>query len=63
MVIAAGSVINDPRTGLTVSKVNHQAELPPPPKRAVHPRTRSANSKIGRVEAIVIMTTTKTASV
>ena len=62
MVIAAGSVMNEPRIGVTVSSVNHQAAGVDPPRRAIARKSLSASARTGREAAIVMITTTKTAS-
>ena len=62
MVMAAGSVINEPNNGPAVRRVNHQAVSVPPSKLATLHMMDSVSFKIGRVEARVIITTTNSAS-
>jgi ribosome-associated protein YbcJ (S4-like RNA binding protein) len=47
IVIAAGSVINEPRRGPIVRIANHQAAGDPPPNRANRSSAPSANWRIG----------------
>ena len=62
MVIAAGSVIKEPNTGPRVRMVNHQAVSVPPSRLAIFHMICSVNFKMGRVDARVIITTTKMGS-
>lgn len=63
MVIAAGSVMNEPSSGPTVRMASHQAPGRPPPRRATTRNACSARRKTGRVEARHMMMTTNIASV
>ncbi len=63
MVIAAGSVMNDPSRGPMVRIVSHQAVSEPPNSRATRLMAASLSFRIGRVEASTMMTTTNIASV
>ena len=63
MVIAAGSVINDPSSGPIVRIVIHHAAGVPRPRLATRLSTASASSMIGRVDASAMMTTTNRGSV
>ena len=63
MVMAAGSVMNDPSSGARTRIVTHHAAGPPPPAAATGRSAPSASSTIGRVDASAITTTTKSASV
>jgi len=63
MVMAAGSVTSEPSSGPRVRIENHQAETLPPPTAATFRRQTSARRSTGRVEDMVMITTTKIASV
>ena len=63
MVIAPGSVMNEPRSGPTVRMLNHHAAGEPPPRRAMRRSAPSASSTIGRVDASAMITNTKSGSV
>ena len=63
IVIAAGSVMNDPSSGPTVRMVNHQAAGVQPPRFAIRFSADSAKTTIGRVDASAMITTTNIASV
>ncbi len=63
MVIAAGSVINEPSSGPTVRIVNQNAASVPPKRPATFHIMDSASFRIGLVEASVMITTTNAASV
>ena len=63
MVIAAGSVMREPRIGPTVMTVIQKAPRVPPSKPAIRSINNSASRRIGRVDANTMMTTTKAASV
>ena len=63
MVIAAGSVMNDPRIGPMIRMLAHQAAGVPRPALATRRRAASAKPTIGRVAASAMMTTTKSGSV
>src|SRR4029453_3992510 len=52
MIIAAGSVMNDPRIGAIVKTASHQASGVRPPSAAARAITLSANSSPGGVGAI-----------
>ena len=60
--MAAGSVIKEPNNGPIVRMVNHQAVRLPPSRLAIFLTMDSANFKIGRVDANVMITTTNSAS-
>ena len=61
--MAAGSVMSAPSIGPTVRVVSHMARRDPPKNRAIPSMVALASLRIGRVEASVMMTTTKAASV
>jgi hypothetical protein len=63
MVIAAGSVTNEPRAGPIVRITTHHAAGVAPPIRATCRSADSANPMMGRVDASAMITTTKTGSV
>jgi hypothetical protein len=63
MVIAAGSVMNDPSSGPMTRMDHHQAAGVLPPSAASRPSPASANPIIGRVDVSAMMTTTNSASV
>ncbi len=63
MVMAAGSVMKDPSSGVMVRTESHQAAGPPPMSLATLPTIISANLMTGRVADIAMMTTTKRGSV
>ena len=63
IVIAAGSVMNEPSTGPIVRIAAHQAAGVPPPAAATRRRADSANPMTGRVDASAMMTTTNRGSV
>ena len=63
MVIAAGSVMNEPSSGPIVRIVIHQAAGVAPPALATFRNAVSANPMIGRVEAKAMITTTNSGSV
>ena len=63
IVMAAGSVIKEPRTGPRVSTVNQKAVREPPRRSAILNMIASANFRIGRVAASIIITTTNMGSV
>ena len=63
MVMAAGSVMNEPSSGAMVRIENHHATGRRPPSDATTRRHCSASRMTGRVEASVMMMTTNTGSV
>ena len=63
MVMAAGSVMNDPSTGPRVRMASHQATGREPPRRATERMRPSAKVRTGRVEARAMITTTNRGSV
>ena len=63
MVMAAGSVMNEPSSGPTVRIVSHQALKEPPNRPATRPISASESLRIGRVAASVMITTTNIGSV
>ena len=63
IVMAAGSVMNDPITGPIVRIVTHHAAGVPPPAFAMRRRPASAKPITGRVDASAMMTTTNMGSV
>ena len=63
MVIAAASVMKEPRSGPMVRMASHQAAGVPPPRLAMRRTTASASDTRGRVAASAMTTTTKSASV
>ena len=63
MVIAPGSVMNEPSSGPTVRIVIHHAAGVPPPRLASRRSVASASSTIGRVDASAMITTTNIGSV
>ena len=63
MVIAAGSVMNEPNKGAIVSIETHHAAGLWPPKPAARPSSCSANFTTGLVEAMAIITTTNIGSI
>ena len=63
MVIAAGSVMNEPIIGAIVRIATHHAAGVAPPRRATACSERSARPMIGRVDASAMMTTTNSGSV
>ena len=63
MVMAAGSVMNEPSSGATVRITNHHAAGVPPPRLASARSHDSASVMIGRVEASAMITTTNSGSV
>ena len=63
MVIAAGSVMNDPKMGPMIRMVAHQAAGVAPPALATRRSADSANPTIGRVAARAMITNTKSGSV
>ena len=63
MVMAAGSVMNEPSKGPIVRIANHHAAGVAPPKSANFFKDPSANWRIGRELAIAMITTTKIGSV
>ena len=63
MVIAAGSVMNEPSTGPTVRMATHQAAGVPPPADARRRSAASANPMTGPVAARAMITTTNNGSV
>ncbi len=63
MVIAAGSVIKEPRIGATINTLNHQAAGVPFPIAATLDISPSAKRSTGRLAAIAMITTTKSGSV
>lgn len=63
MVIAAGSVIKEPRIGAKTRSAIHQAKVFSFPSLAIWRKQFSAKFKIGRVDAIIIMMTTNIGSV
>jgi hypothetical protein len=63
IVMAAGSVMNEPRSGPTVRMASHHAPGVPPPRRASRPSAATAKPTIGRVDEIDMITTMKIGSV
>ena len=63
IVMAAGSVMKEPRSGPIVRIAAHQASGVLPPRPATAPMHLSAKERTGRVEAIAMMTTTNIGSV
>jgi hypothetical protein len=63
MVMAAGSVMNDPSNGPTVRIATHHAAGVAPPMLATLRSAASANPMMGRVDASAMMTTTNIGSV
>ena len=63
MVMAAGSVINDPRMGVMVRAANHQAAGVPPKSFATLSTIDSAKRTTGRVAAMAMIMTTNMGSV
>jgi hypothetical protein len=63
MVIAAGSVMNDPSSGPSMRMASHHAPGVPPPRLATRRSADSARPTIGRLAASAITTTTKSGSV
>ena len=63
IVMAAGSVMNEPRMGPMVKMVTHHAAGLAPPTFANRRRLDSAKPSTGRVEASAMITTTNRASV
>ena len=63
MVIAAGSVMNEPSSGPTVRMASHHAAGRSPPRRASNRRPCSAKRSTGRVAAMHMMMTTNIGSV
>lgn len=63
MVMAAGSVMNDPSRGVTVRTESHQAAGPPPITAAILPTIISAKRMTGLVAEMAMMMTTKSGSV
>src|SRR5690349_13468487 len=63
IVIAAGSVMNDPSSGPIVRIATHQAAGVAPPMDATLRSAASAKPTIGRVEASAMITTTNSGSV
>ena len=63
MVIAPGSVMNDPSIGPMVRIENHHAAGVERPSCAIRRSAFSANDTIGRVAARPMMTTTNSGSV
>ena len=63
IVMAAGSVMNDPSRGPTMRIDSHHAPGVEPPMRAIRRMPLSARLMIGRVEASAMMTTTNSGSV
>ncbi len=63
MVIAPGSVMNEPRSGATIRIESHQAAGVSLPKRAPKRRQFSAKRSTGRVDASAMITTTNSGSV
>ena len=61
--MAAGSVMNDPRTGPMIRIVAHHAPGVPRPAFATTRRADSAKPMMGRVDASAMMTTTNRGSV
>ncbi len=62
MVIAAGSVMKEPRSGPIVRIDNHHITGLPRPSAAIRATAFSARRRIGKELAIDIMTTTNIAS-
>ena len=63
MVIAAGSVMNEPRIGPIVRMASHQAAGVSRPSLATRLSADSARTTTGRVAASAMITTTKIGSV
>lgn len=63
MVMAAGSVMNDPSSGVMVRTESHHAAAPPPMRPATLPTIISAKRMTGRVAEMAMMMTTKRGSV
>jgi len=63
MVIAAGSVTNEPSSGPTMRIVTHQAAGVAPAIAAMRRSAASANPITGRVDASAMITTTNNGSV
>jgi hypothetical protein len=63
MVMAPGSVMNEPSSGVRVRITSHQAAGVPPPRLASRRTIDSAKLTIGRVEASAMITTTNSGSV
>ena len=63
MVIAPGSVMNEPRRGATIRMLIHHAAGELPPRRAMRCSVPSASSTIGRVDASAMITITNKGSV
>ena len=63
IVMAAGSVMNEPSSGATVSMTSHHAAGVVPPTPASARNQVSASMMIGRVEASAMITTTNSGSV
>ena len=63
MVMAAGSVTKEPRSGPTVRMASHQAAGVPWPRLATDRRAASATISTGRVAARAMITTTNKGSV
>ena len=63
MVMAAGSVMNEPRIGATIRTLSHQAEGVPLPSAAAFDIMASAKRRTGRLAAMAMITTTKIGSV
>ena len=63
MVMAAGSVMKEPRMGPMVKMAHHQAVSVPPNRLAIFHMNRSVICRIGRVAARVMITTTNIGSV
>ena len=63
MVMAAGSVMSEPRTGPMVRIVSHHAAGVPRPRPATRRSADSASPTIGAVDASAMITTTKIGSV
>ena len=63
IVIAAGSVMNEPRIGPRVRMVSHQAASIPPNRLATFHISSSAAFSMGRVAARIMMTPTNMGSV
>ena len=63
MVMAAGSVMKEPRMGPMVRMQTQKAAGPPPSKRAAPAMEISAARRTGRLAAMDMMTTTNMGSV
>jgi hypothetical protein len=63
MVMAPGSVINEPRIGAMMRMVSHQAAGVFFPRAATQLMQDSAKRNTGRVEAMAMITKTKSGSV